>query len=501
MSQAYRAKQFLLWIFVLLVISVISYGAYYNSLVPKDMYIGSNYKNFLLNNTDSPRLIIEGGSNGQHEVNSTMMEKELGITTINLGDNVMIPLRHKLLRLEKHVKLGDIILLPLGWAHYSICPLSPKYAHRIFKEHHMYYEYLTFVDKVKLMGSTSFLSLYFSSLEDHNYISQRKHELSQFKKYDSRFLAGDRGDFKIQPNITNTSKHLTCDEYTFSFQLRYGFEISEIFKENMDIVKSLQKKGIKFLFTWQAVAGDECYLSKYNRDAHIFYNKIQKYMKENEIPLIGNPFKNKFSSEYIYDTYSHIRPKGRKIHTKNLINTIKKSNYYSWFSPESISSDKLNTDYESIKYIVARTLEPLEEKSIIYFSKDKFKDSQVLLLEGWCQLEPWGVWSEGEMSKLIVKLSDTLTNKTIKMTLLSKIFFTKDKTEIFINGKLLGNFLLDGLTEITIPKSFISIKKDILEIEFENINIKSPIEAMGPKANDSRKIKLGIESLSFQALE
>lgn len=504
-----KAKQFILSIFILLVIIAISYKTYYESLLIEPKIVEYNYRDFLLKNTNAPRLIIEGGSNGMHEISTKMMEEKLGMMTINLGDNVIIPLRHKLLRLEKYIKPDDIVLLPLGWVQYSMVPLPSLYTHNFFVLYSMYYKYLTFVDKVKLMSNTAFFStLIAGSLEQHekysriiNNIIQRKAQLNRFATYESRFLSGDHGNLKSLDGVVNDVKFMSCDDYIFSYQLKNGFEISDIFKENMQIVKRLQKKGIKFLFTWQAVAGDECYLSKYREQANVFKEKIEKYMKANDMPLIGSPFKNKFSSQYTYDTYAHIRPEGRKIHTKNLINTIKKSNYYSWFKDKNISSDRLNTNYETIKDGLARTLVPLKEKSVIYFDKDRFEDSRVLLLEGWYEFETWGVWSEGEMSKLIVKLDDVLANKTIKMKLKSKIFFKKDKTELFINGKRLGHFLLDGLTEITIPKSFTSIKGDILEIEFKNINIKSPIEAMGPKAGDSRKIKLGIESLSFQALE
>jgi len=471
-----KSKKFVLSIFLFLFLFISLYIFLYEYTVSKKSWGVHSYKNFLLENTkEFPRIIFDSGSSLYHSINSQILEEEFNRVVINLGDNGGYPLKYKLLRIAKHANKNDIVILPLEYIHYSYQFIPKSFYDNIFGSLSFYYSSLSAFDRLSFISQTPFSSLFYSFLEENKNIDNSY-------EYIKKFNDKKRGDFEFvqkYPLDTGT-KTVSCEMYILTTQIAHNFIISDIFRENMELLKKIEEdKGIKFILTYPAVVGDNCYSGVYKEKIKNFIKNIKAILKDNNIAFIGELEDSDFDKIYMNNTYYHVIPKARDIRTKRLIDAIKKSNLYSKIYNSKKFSMKL--DYKELKnYKKLKTIN-LKEKIII---SNRIKNEKILFLNGWYSKEKWGVWTRGKISKFAVKIS----NKDISIVIKTRLF-SKDKTKIFINNKLLGDYLLDGINTIKIPNSFLD--SDTLEFEFNNKNIISP-------KGDRRELKLGLESIEFK---
>ena len=473
-------KKFLFLIALYLILLNTIYLLSFNLMIKKDKLISSSYKQFLLENTASPRLIIESGSNAKYGIDSKMMSKALHISTINIADNASTSLRYKLLRLEKYAKVGDIVLFPLEWQYYSRDGLTSIFTDTIFKSHHHYYKDLGFIEKIKLAYGIPFSSLrkrveyLFSSKEkdDNSFV-----EFVRFKQFMQRYHDGDRGG--IQQQYEKTVKKLdnygieNCYDYIFLTQRDRGFMISDGFKENIKIIKRLQKKGIKVLFTWASVTGDDCYSKKYHQEIEKFSKEVRNFLTQNGIATVGDIYDSEFSKAYMYNTFYHIQHEAKIVRTKRLIDKINRSPYREWFSKA-----------KKIEFNSFEKLSKLVEEDIV----TKIDKIRVLFLSGWYNKESWGRWSSGDSSSLLLLIPKKKIGQNLKLKIVARVYGENRETLIYIDNKLLGSFDLKGEHIITLPPT----DKNMIELKFDYSNVLSPSK-LELNSSDTRKIKLGIE--------
>jgi len=483
MSQINRSKKFVKTIFVLLILSIISYIYIYDKTVKDRSWGVHSYKNFLLENTKkSPRIIFDSGSSLHHSINSKMFEEEFHRVTINLGDNGAYPLKYKLLRIQKQSIPNDIVILPLEYLHYSYHNIPKVFYDNIFGSLSFYYLDMDILDKIEFISQTPFSSLLYTLFDEKRYIDYTYYFMDIFN-------SGERGDLNFikKGKLDKGSKSVSCEVYILTQPIEYQFVISDTFKENIKLMKKIEKKSnIKFVVTYPAVAGDECYSGKYAKEFKSFVEKIKIFLKDSGIPMVGRVEDSNFTKEYMNDTYYHILPKARDIRTKRLIASIKRSKVYEIFT--NSHNDDYKLDYkESLKY---KKLQPIVFGEAIHFKYNHHNDN-LLAVSGWYPRESWGMWSKGDKSKLVFKIDRDKIDQDIFMTLKVRIFQKKTKTKILINSKLLGEYLLYGRHKIEIKKSF--LREGINTIELQHKDVVSP-------KNDGRKLKLGLEFVKFDLL-
>lgn len=461
---------------------ILSYIYIYDLTVKDRSWGVHSYKNFLLENTNKfPRIIFDSGSNIHHSINSKMVEQEFNRVTINLGDNGGYPLKYKLLRLAKYSRPNDIVILPLEYPHYSYHDIPKTFYDNIFGSLSFYYLALDLIDKIDFIAQTPFSTLVYSLFEEKRYIDNSYYFLNLFND-------GERGDLNF---INKTpadlgTRSVSCEMYILAIPIEYNFALSDTFKKNISLIKLIEKeKKIKFIFTYPTVVGDDCYNGKYREEIKWFIQNIKSFLGENNIPILGEPKDSSFPKKYMNNTYYHVLPEARDIRTKRLIESIKKSDIYPIFK-ENYSIDYKLSYKDLASYKNIKTIEL--DKQISFSAK--YINSNLQLLSGWYQKEPWGVWSRGEKSKLAVKVDRDRLPNGISMTIKARVFGNKSKTKILINGKVLGEYSLHGMHNIKIKESFLD--KDILTIEFHNKDIVPP-------KNDGRKLKLGLESIKFES--
>ena len=477
-------KKFLWSIFLFLAILNLLYLVIFDSMVKKDALISSSYQHFLLENRSSPRLIIESGSNSTYGIDSYRMSQALHLQTINLSDNAGYSLKYKLLRLAKYTNAGDIILLPLEWQYYSRQKINKEFSNRIFEDIPYYYNSLRWWNKIALIYKIPFDSL-FQHLEKDKKENTSLLEFRRFKQFMQRYNTGNRGAVQEKHEVT-VSKFdnygvENCYDYIFSSQIENGFVISDTFKENVKLIKRLQKKGVKVLVTWASVTGEDCYQKKYHQEIERFSEEVRAFLIEKNIPVVGDIYDSEFSNEYMYNTFYHILHEARLIRTKRLIEKIKLSSYLKWFNKErKIEKNKFETVSNLMKKNIIESMKGIQKSKIVFFL-------------GWYDREAWGRWSSGEHSSLLLFIPSNKKDKEIKIKIKSRIYGENKKIILSMDGKQIGKFNLEREKIIRLPYS---TNKSMIELHFDYFGVKSPSE-VELNNSDNRKIKLGIESIEI----
>ena len=472
--------------------------------VNEDIKISHSYKQFLLEHAPSPRLIIDSGSNSFHALNSAMLEQELGLPVVNLADNVSYPLKHKLLRIEKYSFPGDIVLLPLEWHYYSYSYedyMPSIFLENMFGQLNYYYKGLSWIEKLGLMIETPFSKFVIALFEGKffskiTFFAKLNIEYNRLLDHEERFKNKERGGARSidTPPVTGEIEG-SCKKYVLTKQLKNGFFISNTFKDNIKIIKHLQKKGIKVFFTWPSVAGNNCYNETEADKFNSFVEQIKKYLTKNEMIFVSEPEESNFQYNYILNTFYHITPEARDIRTKSLIKDIKSSSVSKWFHKE-FKPQILNINAVSFKKEILGLLDTISEGQRIRFGAENM-DSNVFLEKGWFFHDPTRVWSKGNKSTVLIKLGNDLINKDLKVVMESVYYKKGDesKTDIVINKKDIGTFILNGKTEFIIPKDLAKKENGLLEIEFYYKNVKSPFDY--GDSMDTRKFKLVLNFIMF----
>lgn len=500
MNRIKPSKHFLLVFITSLLAFIIAYPLTYNALVTKDSLINHSYKDFLLRYTNSPRLIIDSGSNSNYGINSNLLEKELGILTINLADNGSIPLQEKLYRLEKFSRKGDVILLPLEWPYYfSTATETTFFIENIIDKLHFYYTPLPWTIKLKLIFNTPFYTVLRALIIPPQY----RFEYVDLIRYKHQFKHHYRGD--NQDDFQRKEKFDDCNRYIFRHQengslysgdvfLKQKKILSSIFKENIKILKKLQHKGVSILLTWPVVVGENCYAGEYAPHFQRFVADIKNYLAKNNLIMIGEPEDSHFEIKFIADTPYHVIPAARDIRTQKLIGTIKKSNANSLFNIVKESPYILTIDEIAVKAKFIDSLNTVKNREQVSINKD----NSYFLASGWYPIEPWGVWSKENESILYIKLAADLIQHNLQLIIENNLYGTQDKTTVLINDKKLGDYVLEGRKSIVIPRHYLTDKSGLVKIQFNHIHVKSPLEY--GENQDTRKLKFGLKSLQFSRI-
>jgi hypothetical protein len=332
MTQIKKSQHFLRTISIAFIGFIISYTLSYYLLATREVFISHSYKQFLLQHAPGQRLIIDSGSNSFFGINSTLLEQQLGLLTINLADNAGYPLKSKLLRIEKYSHQGDIILLPLEWQYYTVTDIPDVFLNHLLGNLN-YYHQNAFIKDLQQIWQTPFANFIAGLNHYRKSISNDKKTL---KKYLMRFNHQQRGDYREEESLEfeEASKVTTCDQYVLGNALKNGFKLSTMFMENTPLIKRLQTKGVHIIFTWPVVVGQDCYSQKYATELMQFIHLIKQTLHDHGLFIIGDPYENKFSEKFMLNSYYHITAEARDLHTQRLIKTIKQSAAYLWFNTD-----------------------------------------------------------------------------------------------------------------------------------------------------------------------
>lgn len=470
--------------------SLILWFVFFDLQITKESIVSHSFKHTLLKETSGPRIIIESGSNSHFSINSALLEKHFNRKTIVAADNGSYPLRLKLLRLAKYANKGDVVLLPLEWSYYTENSIKKNFSQGVFHELNFYYHSLPLYEKIKFAFQVPFSITLSNFIKNKIAGSNVNNDITNIFNFRQRYLAEDRGgyDFKDQlPFVIDFVKQVNCEQYIFTHFIGNGFKISDTFFNNIKLVKKLEEKGVKVIFTWPAVVGDSCYSGQYSEAFFAFFQQVGSVLKEHNLTHVGEFTDSYFDSSMMWDTYYHVNEQARDLRTFALIEAL------SSVIPVNDSSVDVQADFLQHQYVKAMELLPPLPKNTYIAANTAAFFSKVVLAKGWSVPEPFGVWSHGSESELVFKLVKNQNYE--KIVVESHLFHTEDKTRVYINNQFIGSYLIKGITEINLPP----IKIDdtgLVTIKFEYSNVTSPY--MLGLSNDIRLLKLGLVGFTLK---
>lgn len=297
---------------VLVLAAYVGYASFKitNSDVP------STYKWFLLDKVPGPRLIIESGSNGHIGLNTDTISEALDITAINIADNAGYDIEQKAARLLAHTRPGDIVILPLEWSHYLRETLTDDFVDGLPALNRDYFHSVSLSDKVRLA-----LALPPARVFGFKPPVQQAspNDLSPVQSLYVAALMRPSGheSFEVARPLAAGVAGQSCDEYLFGGE---PLEVSTKFKRALRAFKRLDARGVKVVFAWPVMAGDDCFVA--GSPLHDFADKVEELVRASGLEFIGRPSQSVYPTTLRDDTPYHVIRAGSDLHTARFIQLL-----------------------------------------------------------------------------------------------------------------------------------------------------------------------------------
>ncbi len=502
-----NSKQQLIIFFTTLTVLICTYFlCIHFLLIPQDKQFRYSYRQFLLENTPSPRIILQAGSNVQHGINPLTIEQTFGLPTISVADTATVPLSHKIYLLLRYIKPGDIVVLPLEWQYYSEqSTLAKPYLKLILDDRAAhYYHALPFYEKLQVVFFDLPLNAIMSRLRDGNKniveLGKEDNTANIFREY-LGYNLGSRGDFlddKSKPTDQSPEDY-HCDGFIFSEQINNGWKLSTQFLKNIQLLRKLKNRGANIIFMPPTVVGKECYSTSLTPQYSDFFASITSHLQSNNFIFLGQPKQNSYDKKYFRDTPYHLNIAGQKLHTQKVI-----GNLSSLITPARQDIDYNALTSKTIANSISSNIRQINDKllsQLIQWNGQNLNPSQfdryLFTKTGWSFTENWGKWSIGYHSEIIFHPAHINKQiKTIQLKLHGRYFGEKERSKVYINGRYLGEYDLT-FEKITLPAA--EFRTSTVIIRLEHHNPQSPMSLTD--SSDSRLLKYGLERLSWARKE
>ena len=262
----------------------------------------------LLKNTQSPRLILVGGSNISLSINSQMIKDSLKVNPINTGISVNIGLVYMLDNTLKYIKDGDIIVVSPEYSHFYdrkayggedlvkvIFDINPKEVFNLRLQ--QLWNIVPFVPYYSF--SKVRLSEYSFALDTAEIYGR-----NSFNQYGDNFRHWNLPQRSIRP-----LRPLTAEFDHFAIDRLYEFKIAA------------EKKGAIVYITFPALQETSFEIQKTAID------HVERELKQKEFTLLGNPERYIMPDSLMFDTPYHLIKSGVDLRTAMLIEDLKAALY------------------------------------------------------------------------------------------------------------------------------------------------------------------------------
>lgn len=463
----------------------------------------TSYRNFLLEEIPSPRIILESGSNTNFGIHAQTLEKTFNVPCINIADDVAIPLFMRIARLRQLSDSNDIIILPLEYIYYNRNKIPHQIFIRLHRDLNYFYEYLSLKEKVNLSFAIPPATLIDNIFQESHHVSNSTLSKS---KWLGEYLMNSNwlspfGDFE---NYSSPSKWKYPADTNFT-KYNYGANILEEptieFFDLLSGLADLQANGRMIFFTWPVICGSKEEL-RIARSYSSFYQKIRQNVEDAGFVFLGKPEETMFDADkFMYDTPAHLNEKGRQIRTELLIEHLKPH------------LDSLNLK----KYLNHTTIYHLQQKHRAYLKEELSEFAKIqpksfnlksraprkakelcFLGQGWSSWEQNEVWSVGEKS--IIYLKTPIKKRwDIAELKIGGFYHNKLKSsKLSVASQSLGDFDLSLDNTIRLIPSMAG-RNGMLELSIKHISPQSPSEIS--ESTDRRKLAFRWENISLSFIE
>ena len=457
----------------------------------------TSFRNFLLEEIPSPRIIIDSGSNSFHGIYAPSIEKEFQIPCINVADDGAIPFFMRVARLREQTGKGDIIVLPLEYVHYTRSEIPNQVYIRMHRDLHYFHDNLSLSEKIKFVSSIPAATLidnFLSSNDSPNLNHLRKSTwLHQF--------LGSSGDFESYGSPSQWQYPTGMNFTTWNYGDNAFDEVCDEFLFGISKLSELRESGRTILFTWPVICGSKEEL-RIARSYSSFYQKIRQNVEDAGFVFLGEPEETMFDADkFMYDTPAHLNEKGRQIRTELLIEHLKPH-----LDSLNLKKDLNHTTIHHLQqkhraYLKEELSEfaKIQPKSFNLQRRAPRKAKELCFLgQGWGSWEQNEVWSVGEKSIIYLK---TPIKKRWDIAELKICGFYHNKlksSKLSVAGRSLGDFDLRLDNTIKLIPSMVG-RNGMLELSIKHISPQSPSEIS--ESTDRRKLAFRWENISLSFIE
>ena len=271
----------------------------------------------ILADTESPKIVLAGGSNLAFGIDSAAIQDVLHIPVVNMGLHGGIGLGRILDDISPFLNSGDILLIAPEYNHFTTFWNGYDTAYELIftaKQYRLLWSPFYGLPKGFSLYILTHMKLGFSRLLD---IIRKTTNTSNLLAY-SRYGFNEYGDY---------IKHLNMENVPFD-QVSFGKLNKTYLKRFFKFVDNFTRRGITVALSYPSF------------DEQLFYDSttlIQELdtafrMKENLL-VISSPADYFFPHDYFFDTVGHLNKEGRSVRTRQLIQDLQASGLFNIQSP------------------------------------------------------------------------------------------------------------------------------------------------------------------------
>ncbi len=260
--------------------------------------------------TNTPKIIIIGGSSAAFGINEEIISKSTGYDVVNLGLHAGFGSNFPTQLSKANINNGDIVILAYeyGWIEEGAFDklgvdlvMSGIDNHISLYKHIRFQNYDDIIDYIFKYANKKAERISTDEIQKDVYSSSSFNDKGQMIYDRQKSIITEKYDEKKYGNINIDDFKIYDDTKKFLINYR----------------KFVEKKGAKIFFTAAPI------MKSSNRsDSYKYSNMVNTVEKELNIKYISNPTEYFFDTKYMYDTIYHLNSEGEKIRSNKLAEDI-----------------------------------------------------------------------------------------------------------------------------------------------------------------------------------
>jgi hypothetical protein len=265
-------------------------------------------KSKLLRATPSPKIILVGGSNISHGLNSQKIHEAMGLPVVNMGLHGGLGLRFMLEEVRPAINRYDLVVIVPEYAQFQkggfwgnkevlgmVLDVMPESRHLLSPQHWIHlFKFMPNYAARKIMNAcTGFI---------------RRRRITKRIEYSYNSYGDSIGHWNKKPSPFTPVKKAIKSQIS-----KYSFDHLEFF------VRETQQKGAKTFILppcFQATSYDNCAL---------LIDQIEQQLLKRQMPLLVPMKRYRMEDHLFHDTPYHLTKQGAELRTDRLIEDLKKA--------------------------------------------------------------------------------------------------------------------------------------------------------------------------------
>ena len=292
-------KKFLVKVFILLIPLIVGIVL----PLPENSYdLAIIDKHRILADTESPKIVLAGGSNLAFGIDSAEIKNKLNFPVVNTAVHAGFGLGRMLDDISRYLYTGDILLIIPEYSHFTGAWNGDSAAYELIFDAHQY----------RLLWS----SYYGMPNDFSSYISTH---LNAIIPRGQNPLAYSRDGFNEYGDYV---KHLGMENRPFVSDKSAGTLNQSYLNNFFRFIDNFTERGITVMLSYP------CYEEQSFRNSAALIQELDVSFRAKEnLLVISTPEAYCYPAEYFYDTVYHLNREGRAVRTSQLILDLQESGF------------------------------------------------------------------------------------------------------------------------------------------------------------------------------